>query len=53
MQPMLDTSNLPRIPAWKSAATFTDILYEKAEGIAKCAWHLTMHETTPQSVLSF
>ena len=35
MQPMLDTSNLPRIPAWKSAATFTDILYEKAEGIAK------------------
>ena len=35
MQPMLDTSNLPRIPAWKTAGTYTDILYEKAEGIAK------------------
>lgn len=35
MQPMLDTSKLPRIPAWQSAGTFSDILYEKAEGIAK------------------
>ena len=35
MQPMLDTSNLPRIPIWKPAGAFTDIRYEKAEGIAK------------------
>lgn len=35
MQPMLDTSNLPRIPTWKPAGAFTDIRYEKAEGIAK------------------
>ncbi len=35
MQPMLDTSNLPRIPNWKPAGAFTDIRYEKAEGIAK------------------
>lgn len=35
MQPMLDTSNLPRIPEWKKAGEFTDIIYEKAEGIAK------------------
>ena len=32
---MLDTSNLPRIPIWKPAGAFTDIRYEKAEGIAK------------------
>lgn len=32
---MLDTSNLPRIPTWKPAGAFTDIRYEKAEGIAK------------------
>ena len=35
MQPMLDTSHLPRIPEWKKAGDYTDILYEKAEGIAK------------------
>ena len=35
MQPMLDTSNLLRIPTWKPAGAFTDIRYEKAEGIAK------------------
>lgn len=35
MQPMLDTSNLPRIPTWKPAGAFTDIRYEKTEGIAK------------------
>ena len=35
MQPMLDTSNLPRTPTWKPAGAFTDIRYEKAEGIAK------------------
>lgn len=36
MQPMLDTSHLPPIPEWKSAGSYTDIIYEKcAEGIAK------------------
>lgn len=36
MQPMLDTSHLPRVPEWKKAGDFEDILYEKSEeGIAK------------------
>lgn len=36
MQPMLDTSYLPPIPEWKSAGSYTDIIYEKCdEGIAK------------------
>ena len=36
MQPMLDTSHLPRVPEWKRAGDFEDILYEKSEeGIAK------------------
>ena len=36
MQPMLDTSHLPPIPEWKSAGSYTDIIYEKCdEGIAK------------------
>ena len=36
MQPQLDTSHLPSVPEWKSAGTFTDIIYEKCdEGIAK------------------
>ncbi len=36
MQPSLDTTGLPKIPKWKSAKTFKDILYEKSEeGIAK------------------
>ena len=36
MQPMLDTSDMPRIPDWKKAGDFTDIVYEKSEeGIAK------------------
>lgn len=36
MQPMLDTSHLPRVPDWKKAGDFEDILYEKSEdGIAK------------------
>ena len=33
---MLDTSHLPRVPEWKKAGDFEDILYEKSEeGIAK------------------
>lgn len=28
MQPMLDTSHLPRVPEWKKAGDFEDILYE-------------------------
>lgn len=33
---MLDTSHLPRVPEWKKAGDFGDILYEKSEeGIAK------------------
>ena len=36
MQPMLDTSKLPRIPKWKKCGRFEDIVYEKTEeGIAK------------------
>ena len=36
MHPMLDTSHLPPIPEWKSAGSYTDIIYEKCdEGIAK------------------
>ncbi len=36
MQPSLDTSDLPKVPNWKSAKSFEDILYEKSEeGIAK------------------
>ncbi len=36
MQPMLDTSGMPRIPLWQKAGEFTDIIYEKCdEGIAK------------------
>lgn len=36
MQPQLDTSKLPRVPEWKKAADFQEIIYEKAdEGIAK------------------
>ena len=36
MQPMLDTSHLPRVPEWKKAGDFEDILYEKSEeGIPK------------------
>ena len=36
MQPMLDTSHLPRVPEWKKAGDFEDILYEESEeGIAK------------------
>ena len=36
MQPMLDTSHLSPIPEWKSAGSYTDIIYEKCdEGIAK------------------
>ena len=31
MQPMLDTSHLPRVPEWKKAGDFEDILYEKSE----------------------
>ena len=62
MQPMLDTSNLPRIPTWKPAGAFTDIRYEKAEGIAKITINrpevrnafrpLTVKEMIPISVLS-
>ena len=40
MQPMLDTSHLPRVPEWKKAGDFEDILYEKSEeGIAKSTIH--------------
>lgn len=36
MQPMLDTSGLPAVPAWTKTGDFTDIVYEKCdEGIAK------------------
>ena len=36
MQPMLDTSHLPPIPEWKSAGSYTDIIYETCdEGRAK------------------
>ncbi len=36
MQPMLDTSHLPRVPEWHKAGEFTDIVYEKcSDGIAK------------------
>lgn len=36
MQPMLDTSHLPPVPAWHKAGEFTDIVYEKcSDGIAK------------------
>ncbi|MCD8339091.1 MAG: 1,4-dihydroxy-2-naphthoyl-CoA synthase [Burkholderiales bacterium] len=36
MQPALDTSKLPKIPEWKKAADYQDIIYEKCdEGIAK------------------
>ena len=36
MQPLLDTSKLPRIPAWNKVGEYTDIIYEKCdEGIAK------------------
>ena len=30
MQPMLDTSHLPRVPEWKKAGDFEDILYGQA-----------------------
>lgn len=36
MQPMLDTSHLPPVPAWHKAGEFIDIVYEKcSDGIAK------------------
>ncbi len=36
MQPALDTSGLPKIPEWKKAKDYKDIIYEKCdEGIAK------------------
>ena len=47
MQPMLDTSHLPRVPEWKKAGDFEDILYEKSEeGIAKIT--INLHERLPK-----
>ena len=54
MQPMLDTSHLPPVPAWHKAGEFIDIVYEKcSDGIAKITINRPQVHTAfrPQTVM--